>query len=73
MTETFDLQHKREQAQVNLLEQIEKIQNILNQFQTGYQQQYKEASRHLLELSDIKPLEWPSLSDERQNQATRAR
>ena len=70
---TFQLQHEREEKQINVAAQLDETNKLLDQFKNDYQKKYADAAKLILNFKDVKAMEWPSLQDEAQNIATRAR
>lgn len=70
---TFEFQHEREEKQRDLVEQLAKTDKLLDQFKKDFQKKYSDAAKLILNFKDVKAMEWPSLPDEAQNIATRAR
>lgn len=70
---TFDLQHKREEAQSNLVDELKHMKIIIEEFEKEAEEKYRDAKELILSLADVKAMNWPKLTDEVQYIAAKAR
>ena len=70
---TFDLQHKREEAQSTLIDELNHMKSIIKEFEEEAEEKYSDAKELILSLTDVKAMNWPKLTDETQYFAARAR
>lgn len=70
---TFALQHKREEAQSNLVDELKQMQIIIKELEKEAEEKYRDAKELILSLADVKAMNWPKLTDEAQYIADRAR
>jgi hypothetical protein len=70
---TFDLQHKREEKQSHLVDELANMKKIVEQFEKESEERYVDAKELILSLADVKAMEWPNLPNEVQNITAKAR
>jgi tetratricopeptide (TPR) repeat protein len=70
---TFDLQHKREEEQSNLVKDLFKVKEIVDQLETESKERYSDAKELILSLETVKAMEWPGLLEEIQHVSDKAR
>jgi len=70
---TFDLQHKREESQSNLVDKLRHMETIIDAFEKEAEEKYSDAKELIFSLADVKAMDWPRLSDEALNISYRAR
>ncbi len=61
---SFDLQHKREEAQSKLVEEMEHMKIVIEQVEKEAKDKYRDARELILSLEDVKAMSWPILTDE---------